>query len=169
MYRIILKLVSSWNIHQGSKVWCALLDMSKAFDLVNHGLLFELFLERNLPCSVTRFLLQWYSSQELLIRWNGILSSPFPVSNGVQQGGVLSPILFTVYTDQLLQHLQNLGVTCHWEGLFVECLCYADNLALLASSTGTHRKMLQVCSDFATERNLSFNAEKTQLICFHLH
>ena len=29
--------------------------------------------------------------------------------------------------------------------------------------------MLQVCSDFATERNLSFNAEKTQLICFRLH
>ena len=143
--------------------------MSKAFDLVDHGLLFQLLLERNLPCSVTRFLLQWYSSQQLQIRWNGILSSPFPVSNGVRQGGVLSPILFTVYIDELLQRLQNLGVGCHWDGLFVGCLCYADDLALLAPSAGALRKMLQVCSDFATERNLSFNAEKTQLICFRLH
>ena len=51
----LLKLVSSRYIHQGSKVQCALLDMSKAFDLVDHGLLFELLLERNLPCSVARF------------------------------------------------------------------------------------------------------------------
>ena len=41
---------------------CALLDISKAFDLVDHGLLFELLLKRNLPCSVTCFLLQLYSS-----------------------------------------------------------------------------------------------------------
>ena len=55
-----------------------------------------------------------------------------------------------------------------WCGLslFVGCLCYADDLALLAPSAGAFKKMLQVCSDFATERNLSFN---TQLICFHLH
>ena len=51
----LLKLASSWYIHQESKVRRALLDMSKAFDLVGHGLLFELLLERNLPCSVTRF------------------------------------------------------------------------------------------------------------------
>ena len=44
-----------------------------------------------------------------------------------------------------------------------------DDLALLAPSAGALRKMLHVCSDFATERNLSFNAEKTQLICFRLH
>ena len=87
-------------------------------------------------------MLQWYSSQQPQIN---ILSSPFPVSNGVQQDGVLSPILFTVYIDELLQRLQNLGVECHWEGLFVGC--YADDLALLAPSAGALRKMLQVCSD----------------------
>ena len=36
----LLKLVSSRCIHQRSKVWCALFDMSKAFDLVDHGLYF---------------------------------------------------------------------------------------------------------------------------------
>ena len=49
----------------------------KAFDLVDHGLLFELLFD-TMFCYT--FLLQWYSSQQLQIRWNGILSSPFPVS-----------------------------------------------------------------------------------------
>ena len=117
----------------------------------------------------TFLLLHCYSSQQLQIRWSGILSSPSPVSNGVRQGGVLSPILFSVYIDELLQCLQNLGVGCHWEGLLVGCLCYTDDLALFAPSAGALRKMLQVCSDFAIERNLSFNAEKTQLICIRSH
>ena len=82
---------------------------------------------------VIRFLLQWYSNQHLEIRWNGILASPFSVTNRVRQGGVLSPTLFTVYIDELLR-LQKLGVGCHWEGMFVGCLCYADDLALIAPS-----------------------------------
>jgi len=50
------------------------------------------------------------------------------VTNGFQQGGVLPPVLFTVYIDELLQSLQKLGVGCQWEGMFVGGLCYADDL-----------------------------------------
>ena len=142
---------------------CSILDMSKAFDMVDHCQLFETLCQRNLPNPVIRFWLQWYSSQHVEIRWNGILSSPFPVTIGVRQGGVLSPILFTVYIDELLQGLQKLGVGCHCEGMF---FCYADDLALIAPSAHALRRMLQVCSDFASEKNLIFNAGKTQLICF---
>ena len=36
------------------------------------------------------------------VKWNGSLSGTFSASNGVKQGGVLSPLLFTVYQDQLI-------------------------------------------------------------------
>ena len=65
-------------------------------------------------------------------------SSTFSVANDVRQGGILSPILFTVYIDELLQWLANIGVGCHWKGMFAGCLCYADNLALLAPSAHMH-------------------------------
>ena len=58
---------------------------------------------------------------------------------------------------------------CHGEGMFVGGLCYADDLALIAPSAHALRRMLQVCSDFASEKNLIFNAGKTQLICFRSH
>jgi len=53
--------------------------------------------------------------------------------------------------------------------MFVSSLCYADDLALIAPSAHALRRMLQVCSDFASEKNLTFNAGKSQLICFHSH
>ena len=40
------------------------------------------------------------------------MSESFTVMNGVKQGGVLSPVLFTVYTDGLLLRLQESGIRC---------------------------------------------------------
>ncbi len=92
----LLKLVASKYVNHGSKVFCALLDASKAFDTVDHRLLFQKLLTRNLSTPIVRFLLKWYSSQLLRIRWNDKLSEPFGVTNGVRQGGILSPISYTL-------------------------------------------------------------------------
>ena len=55
------------------------------------------------------------------VRWDKSLSNSFSVSNGVRQGGVLSPILFSVHLDGLLQKLADSGVGCRL-GTFV-CWC----------------------------------------------
>jgi len=56
------------------------------------------------------------------------------VTNGVWQGGVLSLILFTIYMDDLLPGLKDLGIGCYWDGFFVGAACYANDVALLAPS-----------------------------------
>ena len=68
------------------------------------------------------------------IRWGALVSNSFSVANGVRQGGVLSPILFTLYIDDLLLDLKILGVGCFWNSFFAGALCYADDLTLLAHS-----------------------------------
>ena len=90
----------------------------------------------------------------------------FTVSNGMRQGGMLSPILFTVYLDDLLNELKRLNVGCHWRHHFVGALYYADDIALLAPSADALRQMLKVCENFASLHGLSFNPAKTQLIRF---
>ena len=46
-------------------------------------------------------MIYWYASQTMYVRWSGILSHVFHVTNGVRQGGILSPYLFNVYMDDL--------------------------------------------------------------------
>ena len=107
----------------------------------------------------------WYKDQQMNVRWEKSVSDGFYVSNGVRQGGVLSPILFTIYMDDLLDQLSQLGVGCFWESHYAGALCYADDLVLLAPSLSALR-LLSSCQEFALDRGLRFNATETQLIRF---
>ena len=130
--------------------------------------MFQKLIDHGLPLPVVRFLSSWYSSQMMKVRWDKSLSAPFHVSNGVRQGGVLSPVLFSVYLDGLLQKLADSGVGCHWGHLFAGAVCYADDIVLLAPCPSALRIVLNICSSYASTNGLRFNADKTHLICFHL-
>ena len=82
-------------------------------------------------------------------------SVSFTISNGVLQGSVLSPVLFAIYLDGLLEELSNLG---HWRWLFVGAFCYSDNIVLLAPCAPALRLMLSICDDYAKSHCLLFNA-----------
>ena len=73
----------------------------------------------------------------------------FGVYNGVRQGSVLSPLIFAVYLDDLLSELVECGVGCYWKNLFAGCLCYADDIVLLAPWTLCSKNyvenLLQIC------------------------
>ena len=69
------------------------LDASKAFDRLNHWLLFDKLITRGIPLIVIRILVYWYSNQQFCVRWVNTLSAEFYVTNGVRQGGILSPVL----------------------------------------------------------------------------
>ena len=154
-------IIVSRYINRGSSVLGCFLDASKAFDLVNHEVLFQKLLKRGLPLPVVRFLSSWYHDQQMRVRWEQSLSSSFGVSNGVRQGSVLSPVLFSVYLDELLDMLSDSNVGCYWGGHFAGAVCYADDIVLLAPSASALRRMLSICDSFATSHGLLFNADKT--------
>ena len=73
----IVKNVVLHYMHNGSAVLGCFLDASKAFDLVDHGILFQKLLDRGLPLPVINFLLSWYCSQQMRVRWGDSLSETF--------------------------------------------------------------------------------------------
>ena len=86
--------------------------------------------------------------------------------NGVKKGGVLSPLLFAIYTDSLLKRLEESGVGCHMGGYFTGALEYADDTTLLSPSMFGLRTLSKVCEEYATEFDVTFNGEKSQLLFF---
>ena len=99
------------------------LDLTKAFDCVDHKLL----IKKLYGCGFRGFVLDWLNSflsgreQKVLI--NKFLSGPSKIDIGVQQGSVLGPVLFIIYINSIF----NLP-------LKGKIFCYADVIAIVYSS-----------------------------------
>jgi len=123
-------------------------------------------MNRDLPPTVLRLLLNMYTSQVTRVSWNGVFSPLFTVSNGVKQGGVLSPVLFCIYIDSQLHALAESGVAARLADFFVGALVYADDIVLLSPTASGMRSLLRLCDTFASDFSVVFNAAKSKCLWF---
>ena len=125
--------------------------------LIDHGLL---------PC-IIRMLNCLYTNHKVCVAWNGVHSQYFLATNGVKQGGVLSPVLYLLYIDGLLIKLTKSGIGCFLV-LFVGALAYADDLALLAPTAIAMRKLLSICVAYGKAFRIKFNTKKSKWLAIML-
>ena len=157
---------------KGSVVYGAAMDMSKAFDMVEWGALFEILLERNISGLFLRIMLYIYVNQCCVVKWNGKVSKQFPVSNGVRQGAISSALLFSVYIDGLIKLLEKSRIGCEIDGLYFGVFVYADDILLLSATRLGLQSMVNMCVDFTSRMNLKFGTNldpskfKTKCIAF---
>jgi len=90
----------------------------------------------------------------------------FNISNGVKQGGILSPILFCIYMNELLYKLKVSNVGCYIGNVFLGGLGYADDVCLLSINRGSMSIMLNSCDYFSKEYDVVLNSSNTHLIIY---
>ena len=149
----------------GSDVFCCLLDCKKAFDTVEHAKIFQKLLEK-IPVIFVRILLVTYLGQRCFVRWNSEDSSLFSVQNGVRQGAVLSPILFSMYVNDLIEILRASGLGCHVGPRYFGIAAYADDILLLAPRRDVLQKMVEISEDYMVQHKINFSPTKTKCLYF---
>ena len=83
----------------------------------------------------------------------------FPIVTGTSEGSILSPALFAVYVDDLLQELKSLGVGCYVAGMFMGAVGFCNDILLLAPTRDGMQLMLNTCESFALRNNLQFSTD----------
>jgi hypothetical protein len=147
-----------------STMFLCFLDASKAFDRVNHAKLFQKLVQRGTPGYLVRILIYWYSHQTMVVRWDDAISEPFQVSNGVRQGGILSPYLFNVYMDDLSKKLNACSTGCMNGLLLLNHLMYADDLVIFSPYSGGLQMLLKICSEYGIDNNVKYNAIRSTVM-----
>ena len=127
---------------------------------------FQKLLDRETPIILVRILLFWYTKQTTCVKWGNCMSDYFYVSNGVRQGGILSPKLYSVYVDDLSDYLVKSQIGCHLGNVCVNHVMYADDISLMAPSPALLQMLINICYDFSIQNNLSFNTTKSFCIVF---
>ncbi len=105
MCSTVRKEVVQYYKSNGSPAYGWVLDAPKAFDRIKYDKLFEIQLERYFPVTYISLLIDSHINQNIRVQWGNSVSESFNGVNGVQQGGFISPILFTVYMDKLISKL----------------------------------------------------------------
>ena len=106
------------------------------------------------------------------VKWGGKFSTRFSVRNGVRQGAVSYPLLFSVYIDDLFHLLRSSGLGCYISSIFFACFGYADDLLLLSASRSGLQELVKICEKFAKRKGLKFSTNvdpvksKTKCIIF---
>ena len=106
-----------------------------------------------------------YTSQECNVRWGFEHSDYSNVATGVKQGGVMSPMLFSCYIDKLFSQLEHSGLGCHVGASYTGAFGYADDIALVALSPQSLRKMIGICEQYAKTYSITLNPYKSKLLC----
>ena len=149
--------VTNYFMRRGTAVNACLLDCSKAFDKCRFDKLFSKLIKKGLPLIVVRVLVFIYEEQTGWVKLAGTRSQSFKLTNGTRQGSVISPVLFSIYLDDLLKELRELQLGCHIGGYWLGGCGYADDLILLAPSRDVLQRMIEVCEVYASEHNLEFS------------
>ena len=90
----------------------------------------------------------------------------FPVEAGVRQGCILSPILFAIFIDGLVRAVKRVRVASALEGIKLNILLFADDVALLANTRQDLQKLLDAVYEYSQKWRFRWNSSKSKVMRF---
>ena len=117
-------------------IYFCFIDYAKAFDCVDHNTLWKTLKEMRIPDHFTCFLRNLYAGQEATVRTRHGTKDWFKIGKGVRQGYILSPCLFNLYAEYIMQNARpydsQAGIKI--AGRNINNLRYIDDPTLMAES-----------------------------------
>ena len=139
-----------------------LLDLSAAFDMVNHQLLISILAEMGISGAALSWIASYLADRSYQVAWGASVSASHPLLTGVPQGSVLGPVLFSLYTIYLGSVIKSHGFSYH---------CYTDDTQLFLyfppSATQVNEKISACLADISSwmaRYHLKLNVDKTELL-----
>ena len=137
------------------------MDLAKAFDKINRYALFINLMNRRCPIGFINILDCWYMNSITTVRWDNLFSNYVNLSAEIRQGGILSPILFSVYSNDVLVHLHSSKYGCFIKNVPFNAFMYDDDLILQSISVGDMQKKINICETELKWLDMLINVDKT--------
>ena len=157
----LLECTNEWYVNLDRKLFnlVVFIDLKKAFDTVDHQILFKKLEHFGIKGQAHSLLKSYLTNRSQKCQLNGFVSSEQPIICGVPQGSILGPLLFLLYINDLPECLDN-----------TRPRLFADDTNLTASGESLNDIEIAVNSDLENLRNwlmankLSLNVAKTEFM-----
>ena len=170
---------------KGIPLYCAFIDLAKAFDKVSRRGLFLILEKLGCPPNLLNIVKSFHEGMKARVSFNGQESEDFAINCGVKQGCVLAPTLFNIYFSYLLHY----ALADNEDGVYMHCridgglfnirrfnaktkvtefsiteLLFADDAALVTHDPVALQRLLNKLSEACQIFGLSISAAKTVVL-----
>ena len=144
-------------------VYLCFIDYTKAFDRVKHNEIMKQLTQLRIDGKDLRIIKNIYWEQEAAMRVENDTSSFEKIKRGVRQGCVLSPDLFSLYSEIIMRSLENSpGIKIG--GQMINNLRYADDTVLIAENEQDLQNLLSIVESESRKKGLELNSKKTEVM-----
>jgi retron-type reverse transcriptase len=151
------------NFNRSKKVCILFFDIAKAFDKVRHNGLIYKMIQIGLPFYLINWLIGFLDKRKFMIKINSTLSKAYEIETGVPQGAILSPILFSIF-------INDIPISTHYR---IHSCLFADDLCSLFFSKSINeiktqmQKYLNYVEIWLKKWRLTMSPGKCNYITFH--
>ena len=147
--------------------YCAFIDLEKAFDWVHRDLLLLKLLRHNIDGKMYKSVKNLLGKTQSCIELNTCLRSEwFSINSGVRQGDCLSPTLFSLYINDLVEYLKINSPVMNVGNLQLNILLYADDMVVLGETEEALQSLLHKIYEWCNDWRLKVNESKTKIVHF---
>ena len=159
----VLRTIIERSIEKQKDLFMCFVDFEKAFDTVKHGALVETLKKYGVEGADLRIIAKLYWEQRAVVRVEDEKSGYVEIEKGVRQGCVLSPDLFSLYTQLVMDELAELeGISIG--GRNINNIRYADDMVLIADSEEKLQRLISKLHEECNAKGLRINKSKTEVM-----
>jgi len=141
-----------------------LLDLSKAYDKMNHFGLYIKLMNKSIPVEVLSVLENWFALCLSCVKWGSIMSYFYVLKSWSETRSVLSPFLFSAFIDDLVKLVNKDNIGCRIGASCTAIFLYADDIILLAPSVQALQFLVSICISEFNYLDMAINV-KNRLAC----
>ena len=156
-------------MNRGDKFYVAYIDFSKAFDSMQHSLLWSVLFRTGVQGKMLRMLKSMYSTVQACVRCGSENTEYFKSLQGLKQGCLASPTLFSLFINELAHDIISQGkhgLQFSPNDIDIFIMLFADDIILLSATIAGLQNQITALYNAANRLRLQVNFSKTKVMVF---
>lgn len=165
-----LRIICERYLQHQQHLYHVFVDFKKAFDRVWHAALWSTMRKYNINANLVRVIKQLYNKATSTVLLNGSRGDWFHTTVGVRQGCLLSPTLFNVFLERIIDDaLEDHEGTVSIGGRTITNLRFADDIDGLAGNEDELASLVEHLDKASSAFGMEISAKKTKLMTNNPH